>query len=140
MDFTFSPDQEALRAAVRDFVAREGGRDLVRAAVEDEARLPDAVWAQMAALGWPGLLVPEAQGGLGLGLVDLVVVQEELGRAAFPGPFLSSAVQATIAARRLGADDLLAGTTRGTLALEEVDSVEPLDIRTTATDGHLEGL
>src|SRR5215475_14527058 len=100
MDFTFSPEQDALRAAVRDFVAREGGRDLVRAAVEDEARLPDPVWAQMVELGWPGLLIPVDHGGLGLGLVDLVVVQEELGRAAFPGPYVSSAVQATLAACR----------------------------------------
>jgi alkylation response protein AidB-like acyl-CoA dehydrogenase len=146
MDFTFSPEQDALRAAVRDLVEREGGRDLVRAAVEDGARLPEPVWGRIAELGWPGLLVPAVHGGLGLGLVDLVVVQEELGRAAFPGPFLSSGVQATIAARHLGADDLLAdlaaGTTRGTLALEELGGVEPLgpSIDTTAADGRLDGL
>jgi alkylation response protein AidB-like acyl-CoA dehydrogenase len=130
MDFTFSPEQDALREAVRSFIEREGGRDLVRWAVDDEGRLPDPVWDQMAALGWAGLLVPGEQGGTGLGLVDLVVVQEELGPAAFPGPFLSSAVQATLAALRLGAKDLLpslaAGTTRGTFALEELGSAEPL--------------
>jgi alkylation response protein AidB-like acyl-CoA dehydrogenase len=138
MDFTFSPEQEALREAVRAFVEREGGRDLVREAVDDEARLPDRVWGQMAELGWAGLLVPAAYGGIGLGLVDLVVVQEELGRAAFPGPFLSSAVQATLAARHLGATDLLpglaAGTTRGTLAVEELATTAPLaGLTTTAT-------
>jgi alkylation response protein AidB-like acyl-CoA dehydrogenase len=145
MDFTFSSEQEALRAAVRDFVEREGGRDLVRAAVDDDARLPEAVWQQMAALGWAGLLIPAEHGGLGLGLVDLVVVQEELGRAAFPGRYLSSAVQATIAARRLGADDLLAdlaaGRSTGTVAVEELGGVDPLaGIRTAAHDGRLDGL
>ena len=40
----------------------------------------------MAELGWLGVLVPESAGGLGLGLVDLVVLQEELGRAAVPRP------------------------------------------------------
>jgi len=145
MDFTFSPEQEALRGAVRDFVEREGGRDLVRAAVEDGARLPAPVWQQMADLGWAGLLIPQDQGGLGLGLVDLVVVQVELGRAAFPGRYLSSAVQATLAALRLGEDDLLAdlatGARRGTVAVEELGSVEPLgEIRTKAHGGRLDGL
>ena len=42
--------------------------------------------------GWPGLLVPEEQGGLGLGLVDMVVVLEEMGRLPFPGPYFSSAM------------------------------------------------
>ena len=55
----------------------------------------------------PGLLVPEAHGGLGLGIVDAVVVQEEMGRATFPGPFFSSAIVATLAARALGLDDRL---------------------------------
>lgn len=145
MDFTFSPEQEALRAAVRDFVEREGGRELVRTAVEDEARLPDRVWGRMAELGWAGLLIPEAHGGTGLGLVDLVVVQEELGRAAFPGPFLSSAVQATLATRHLGVTDLLSGlasgTHRGALGIEELGTTAPLTgLATTATDGVLAGV
>ena len=123
MDFTFSPEQEALRDAVRSFLDREGGRDLVRQAVEDGGRLPGHLWSRLVDLGWAGLLVPDELGGAGLGLVDLVVVQEELGRRAFAGPFLSSAVQATLAARRLGERQLLrglaSGATRGTLALEE---------------------
>ena len=61
----------------------------------------------MAELGWLGVLVPESAGGLGLGLVDLVVLQEELGKLPFPGPFVSSAVAATLAAVRLGDDELL---------------------------------
>lgn len=128
MDFTFSLEQDALRAAVRGFVAREGGRELVRGAVEDEARLPDEVWSKMAALGWTGA---------DLGLVDLVVVQEELGRAAFPGPYLSS-LQGALAARHLGFE----AQGRGTLAVEELGATAPLDaIATTAApDGSLDGL
>jgi alkylation response protein AidB-like acyl-CoA dehydrogenase len=84
----------------------------------------------MAGLGWLGVLVPESAGGLGLGLVDLVVLQEELGALPFPGPFLSSAVLATLAAVRLGADDLLAdlasGSRRGTVAVEEPGHGAPL--------------
>ena len=124
MDFTFSLEQEALRDAVRSFLDREGGHELVRRAVEDGGRVPERLWAQLVELGWAGLLVPAALGGSGLGMVDLVVVQEELGRQAFAGPFLSSAVQATLAARRLGDRQLLRGlaygSARGTLALEEL--------------------
>jgi alkylation response protein AidB-like acyl-CoA dehydrogenase len=123
VDFTFSPEQEARRDAVRSLLDREGGGYLVRRLVDDDGRCPEALWAKLVELGWVGLLIPDAQGGLGLGLVDLVVVQEELGRRAFPGPFLSSAVQATLAARRLGEIELLRdladGSARGTLALEE---------------------
>ena len=73
--------------------------------------------------------MPEEHGGLGLGLVDMVVVMEEMGRLPLPGPYFSSAVMATLAARRLGADDLLAplasGALRGTVALEESGHGEP---------------
>jgi len=130
MDFTFSPEQDALREAVRSFLEREAGRDEVRRMIDDGARFPDDLWQRIAKLGWTGLLVPEAAGGAGLGLVDLVVVQEELAKRALPGPFLSSAVQATLAASRLGEAELLVGladgSRRGTLALEEQGAGDPL--------------
>ena len=120
MEFTFSDDQEALRGAVRQFLAAESPMPYVRERWESEDGTTDEVWRQLVELGWTGLLVPEAQGGLGLGLVDLVVVQEEMGRVPFPGPYFSSAVFATLAAVRLGltdrsaalADSRLIGTTR----------------------------
>jgi alkylation response protein AidB-like acyl-CoA dehydrogenase len=132
MDFTFRPEQEAMRRAVRSLLEREAGRDAVRRMVDDGAHLPARLWSQLVELGWVGLLVPEEHGGSGLGMVDLVVVQEELGRRVLPGPFLSSAVLATLAARRLGDTELLrrvAGGGRGTLALEESGSGtgDPLD-------------
>ena len=88
-------------------------------------------------LGWTGLLVPEDLGGLGMGLVDMAVVLEEMGQVPFPGPFLSSAVFATIAARHLGLDEqlrsLAAGATRGTIAVDELGHGDPVDrIRTRA--------
>ena len=137
MDFTFSADQDALRDAVRSFLTNEAPGSYVRAMAEDERGFTDDLWRSMAEMGWPGLLVAEAHGGLGLGLVDMVVVMEEMGRLPFPGPFFSSAVMATIAAQRLGADELLAplasGTLRGTVALEEQGHDDPVDrVRTRA--------
>ena len=142
MDFDFDADQNALRDAVRTTLARalprERYREIVDAGISGEVRLPDDVWATMADLGWTGLLVPEEYGGLGLGLVDMTVVMEEMGALPLPGPFFSSAVLATLVARRLGATDLLeelAGGQRvGTVAVEEVGtSGDPLGgVRTLA--------
>lgn len=122
MEFTFSDEQEALRRAVRGRLAQG----------------TDAGWDEMVDLGWVPLLVPEEQGGGGGGLVDVIPLLEEVGRALLPGPFTSSAVFATIAARRLGLDDRLAslssGATRGTIAVDERGHGDPVDrVRTRAS-------
>lgn len=149
MDFTFSAEQEDLREAVRTTLAAEAPRSYVRRMMEDERGFTTEFWSKLAELGWTGLLVPESHGGLGLGMVDLVVVQEEMGKLPFPGPYLSSAVVATLAAVRLGADELLddlaAGRTIGTVALEELghgDVVDRVRARASPQDGRwsLDGL
>jgi alkylation response protein AidB-like acyl-CoA dehydrogenase len=138
VDFALSSEQEALRDAVATTLRAEAPMAYVRRMIDDERGFTDELWAKLADLGWLGLLVPEAHGGLGLGLVDLVVVQEEMGKALFPGPYFSSAVMATTAAAALGATDLLpglaAGEARGTLAVEELGQGDPLNgLTTTAT-------
>ena len=138
MDFTFSAEQDALRASVREVLAALVTGGQIRAMVDGDDDAVARAWIQAADLGWPALLVPEAHGGLGLSLVDAVVVLEETGRVTLPGPFLSSAVVATTAARLLGLDDLLpalaAGTATGTTALEELGHDDPVErVRTRAT-------
>ena len=145
MDFTFSPEQDALRDAVRSTLAAEAPPVYVRRMIDDEEGVAPELWATLADLGWLGVLIPEDHGGLGLGLVDVVVVQEEMGKLPFPGPYFSSAVLATLAALRLGATELLgdlaSGETRGTVALEELGHGDPVArVRTTATTGALDGL
>jgi alkylation response protein AidB-like acyl-CoA dehydrogenase len=70
--------------------------DVVRA---PHARRPDrarpALWRRLVELGWTGLLVPEAYGGLGASFVELLVVLEETGRALLPGPFFATIAAAT---------------------------------------------
>jgi alkylation response protein AidB-like acyl-CoA dehydrogenase len=132
MDFTFSSDQEALRDAVRAFMRAEAPMSYVRRMAEhDDTGITPDVWHQIVDLGWTGLLAPDAQGGLGLGVIDAAVVQEEMGRALFPGPFFSSSIAATLAARALGLDELLValatGTQRGTIALDEGGHGDPLE-------------
>ena len=132
MDFTFSPEQSALRDAVRSFLAAEAPTVYVRRMAEhDETGITPELWRRIVELGWTGLLVPEQHGGLGLGLIDAVVVQEEMGRAVFPGPYFSSAIVATLAANALGLDDRLvglsAGAERGTVALDEAGHGDPIE-------------
>jgi alkylation response protein AidB-like acyl-CoA dehydrogenase len=137
VDFTFSPEQDEFRQAVRHALGSQAPSAYVRAMIEDPVGVTPELWATMADLGWLGVLVPEPAGGLGLGLLDVVVLQEELGKLPFPGPFLSSAVAATLAARALGLEELLgdlaAGRRRGTVAVEEGGVADPLlGVRATA--------
>jgi alkylation response protein AidB-like acyl-CoA dehydrogenase len=149
MDFTFSVEQDDLREAVRSTLGHEAPPEYVRSMIDDPRGVTDAVWSVISDLGWTGTLIPEAAGGLGLGLVDMVVIQEEMGKLPFPGPFFSSAVFATLAAVRLGAEELLSdlasGAKRGTVALDELGHGDPVErVRALATqqgDGWtLEGL
>src|ERR1700751_2403638 len=100
-------------------------------AEHDDTGITPDLWARLVGLGWTGLLVPESLGGLGLGIVDAVVVQEEMGRATFPGPFFSSAILATLAARALGLDEhlgaLASGSQRGTVAIDEAGHGDPIE-------------
>src|SRR3954454_22021979 len=106
MDFEFSTDQDDLRDAVRRFLIEQAPiTPYVRTLVDDERGTTDVVWKGLAAMGAVGLLVPEEHGGLGLGMVDMGVVLEEMGRVVHPGPFLSSAVGAVTAVTAAGSPD-----------------------------------
>jgi alkylation response protein AidB-like acyl-CoA dehydrogenase len=131
MDFTFSPEQDALRDVARAFLAAEAPSTYVRSMLDDELGVSDELWARTVGLGWPGLLVPEQHGGSGLGLLEAVVLCEEMGRLPLPGPWLSSSIAATLLALRLGDDGLLPaladGTRRATVAIEEGGQRDPLE-------------
>ncbi|HEV2912958.1 MAG TPA: acyl-CoA dehydrogenase family protein [Pyrinomonadaceae bacterium] len=99
MDFDLSKPQKLLKESARAFFARECGPERVRALVETETAHDDGLWQAIADQGWTGLLVAEEHGGLGLGLVELAAVAEEMGRACLPGPFLSTLLAGALIAR-----------------------------------------
>ena len=84
MELELSDDQQALQESVRAVLERECPISLVRSVVE-EHKHAEELWSRMVELDWPALAVPEDDGGLGLGFVELAVVCEELGRVAVPG-------------------------------------------------------
>ena len=93
MDFGFSDEQQQIKATARELLTERSPFPRVRAAAE--ARVDDAeLWAELRALGWPGITVAEEHGGQGLGAVELAILLEELGYAVAATPFLGTALAA----------------------------------------------
>jgi alkylation response protein AidB-like acyl-CoA dehydrogenase len=102
MHFAFTDQQIEFREAVRQVLVKECTTEDLRAAFEaPAARTPR--WATLAAMGVVGSSVPEAHGGLGLGLVDLVPLLEEAGRVGLPEPLLDTTALAAPLLAELGA-------------------------------------
>jgi alkylation response protein AidB-like acyl-CoA dehydrogenase len=127
MDFGFSEEQELLRQSAADFLSKECPMTYVRQIMEDERGYAEELWKTMAGLGWMGLIYPEEFGGSGLTLVDLVVVLEEMGKVALPGPFFSTVALGGLTILEAGSSEqkhrvlpgIVAGKTKATLALLE---------------------
>lgn len=101
MRFSLSDDQVAFRDAVRELLAKEATPAVVRAAWDaPEGALHRGVWDSLDAMGVLGVLVPEADGGLGLDETFLVPILEEAGRVALPHPIVETAM---VAAPLIGA-------------------------------------
>lgn len=101
MRFAFTDDQLVLRDAVRDFLTKEHTAVQVREAWSSAAtpapaddRLDRPVWTALAEMGVVGLLVPEADGGLGMDVLDQVLLLEETGRVALPDPIVETSTVA----------------------------------------------
>jgi alkylation response protein AidB-like acyl-CoA dehydrogenase len=150
MDLEFSEDEAALADAVRDVLDGISPPAVVRAVYEGTGDA-DEVWRQMVDLDWPGLAVAEADGGVGMGFIELAIVVQGLGRTLAPGPFLATATQFAPALQELGAGDLrhrtlgavARGELTGSLALAERGSWRPGAVRAAAVRGeggwHLSG-
>ncbi len=105
MNFSFSEEQEELRATARAFLAQHSNPEQVRAAMESELGHDPSVWKRVGAeLGWTAVAIPEAAGGLGLSWVEVVALQEVLGEALFCGPYLATVGLAASALQAAGDD------------------------------------
>jgi len=102
MDFGLSPEQRMLRDAVDRLLREHCPLDHVREVAEGGHAVSAAVVAALSELGLSGIVVPEEHGGLGLGLLDALVVAEALGAAVAPVPFVARCVLAPLALRLAG--------------------------------------
>jgi 3-oxocholest-4-en-26-oyl-CoA dehydrogenase beta subunit len=88
MDLTLTEDQELIRTTARDVLAGRVGTAGVEAVAGDPAGFSADLWKEMVELGWTGLAVPEAYGGVGEGFLEACLLLEEMGAAQVPSPFL----------------------------------------------------
>jgi len=129
MDFGLSEEQEQLQRAAREFLTRECPPTFVRETYKEKDGFSRELHRKMAALGWTGLLIPESYGGLGLGMLDMALLLEEMGRAVVPGPFMFSSVLVTLglmqggtpAQKKAWLPRLASGEAVGTLAFLEAE-------------------
>ena len=78
MNFALSDEQELLREAARGALSRHKTLEAAREALDGGERLD--LWKTACEAGWPGLVIPEDQGGAGLGALDAMLVATECGR------------------------------------------------------------
>ena len=131
MQFDLDEERAHLKQSTRELLEKEAPLEQTRATMENAPEgYSKALYAQLGELGYLGLAVPEPQGGAGVGYVGLAAVLEEMGRAAFPGPYLDLVMAAEVLRRAEGDQarawlrDLLAG--ERVVVLARAESVHPI--------------
>jgi alkylation response protein AidB-like acyl-CoA dehydrogenase len=146
VNFAFSQDQQLLKNSARSYLDEHCSSAVVRALWDDARGVSDTLWKEMAQLGWLGLSLPEAHGGSELGMVETVILLDELGRAAAPTPYLSTVLAAraiaeagTPAQKDRWLSAVATGGTRAAVALLEGDLAWDLARITTRAEPSRDG-
>ncbi|MEE4352856.1 MAG: acyl-CoA dehydrogenase family protein [Desulfatiglans sp.] len=106
MDYTFDEEQIMLVDTARKFFEKKAPPAVLRELLaEEKGYLPD-VWTEMGELGWTGLVFSEEYGGYEARFVDLAVIFEEMGRAAFQSPFFATVVLSGLLIQDSGTEDI----------------------------------
>jgi alkylation response protein AidB-like acyl-CoA dehydrogenase len=134
-------DQAMLAETAAQFMGEEGAiaKQLRRWREDCQDGFGHDLWKQMAEMGFAGVLIPEADGGLGMGHVEAGIVLEEIGRNLTPSPFLTTSVMAASAlaaasdeARGRWLPGLIAGDSVFAVAVDEGPKHRPERIATKA--------
>jgi alkylation response protein AidB-like acyl-CoA dehydrogenase len=142
MPLYHNDDQVMLKDSVAPFIADNAGPSHLRKLrdTRDETGFSRELWASFTEMGLPGILVPEAHGGLGMGHAEAGIVLEEIGRNLTPSPFLSTSVGAAAALAKAGGTQadrwlpaIAAGEAIVALAIDEGAKHRPERIAATAT-------
>lgn len=129
MDLNLTEQQQIMVETARDWLRDRWHPAVPGPWIDGDELLPRALWDEATSLGWSGLAIAESHGGLGGGLLDLMLLQEELGRALFPATYASTAAyarlldrQANLSGRRRNQLEGIANrSATGTLAVVEAN-------------------
>ena len=136
---------EAFRDSARSWLEGSATPARLRSLRDTEPGFDRDVWRQVADAGWLSILVPEADGGLGLGLRHLLAVVEEIGRRPLPEPFVAAGVHAVALLCALPAGDLRDRLLADAIAGERVigvawqEAAGELELGTIATTARADG-
>ena len=149
MQFGLSESQEILKDNARKFFAGECPMNQVRKLAETGSAYDADLWSKMAAQGFTGIIFPEEYGGMGMSVVDLILLMEEAGRALVPGPFFATVALAATVIDTVAADaqkkkylaPICSGDARSTLAEMEAGAGwgSRVGEKTTVANGKLTG-
>ncbi|HJQ69091.1 MAG TPA: acyl-CoA dehydrogenase family protein [Blastocatellia bacterium] len=147
MEFDLTDTQKLFKSSARELFAAECSPQQVREMIEKNEPYSDHLWEKLVEQGWTGLIFSEEDGGLGLGMVEMAVAFEEMGRALVPGAFLTTTALAGSLVQSAGAGELRQrllqgiseGSAKATVALLEQTARWDLDAvalrATEAADG-----
>jgi alkylation response protein AidB-like acyl-CoA dehydrogenase len=116
MDFLLTAEQQEIVSSVGALLAAECPISRIRDGFAERSSVDRSLWATCAALGWFGLGLDEAAGGVGYGLTEEALLFREIGRHLAPGPLLPTVIGARAAAGT-GSADLTRAILDGTLAV-----------------------
>jgi alkylation response protein AidB-like acyl-CoA dehydrogenase len=140
MDFSYGEEQQAVRDLARRILADGTGHDRAKALEASGEWFDDALWAELGRAQIPGLALPEAFGGGGLGILEICLVLVEAGRHLAPVPLLPTLVLGGLPIAEFGSTEQRArwlpeassGEAVLTAALHETGSADPTRPRTRA--------
>src|SRR3954462_5758078 len=95
MNFDLNDEQQEIKRTAHEFLASRFNPAKVRELAEGRS-YDNALWKEISELGWPGIAIPEDDGGQGLGMVELATLLEESGYACAPSPLLGTAGAALV--------------------------------------------
>ncbi|MBZ5617505.1 MAG: acyl-CoA/acyl-ACP dehydrogenase [Acidobacteriia bacterium] len=124
MQFGLTETEQMLQHTARSFFTSECPIAEVRRLMEIDGAYDEELWRKIVEHGWTGIIFDEESGGMGLGLVEMAVAAEEMGRALLPGPYFSTVFVAGALLNALpqggnGLKAICEGRARATLALLE---------------------
>ena len=141
MDFSFTEDQNSIRDLVRQVLTDIVNDDSLKRLAKEGVWFHERAWKQLADSEMLGLAIPEDYGGAGMGLTELCLLLEQVGRTVAPIPAIETLVSAALSIAGFGTaeqkDRFLGGIAQGnviiTPALVDCGSRDPLKPSASAT-------